>query len=84
MKILGIDPGYARCGYGIIKHENGTTTAIDYGCFETDKNLTHAKRLLMIHTNIDDLIKTHHPDKVGVEDLFFAKNSKTAFGMLSP
>lgn len=78
MKILGIDPGYHRCGYGIIEHQANKSTIVDHGCIETDPSLALADRLLVIQKQLDKLIKKHRPEKIGIEELFFAKNTKTA------
>lgn len=78
MKILGIDPGYHRCGYGIIEHNANKSTIVDHGCIETDSSLALAERLLVIQKQLDKLIKKHQPEKIGIEELFFAKNTKTA------
>lgn len=78
MIILGIDPGTARMGYGIVEEKKQIVKAIDYGCFETSKTMPHPERLAAIHKQIIKLIKKHKPDKVAVEQLFFSKNVKTA------
>lgn len=78
MIILGIDPGYARCGYGLIKLEGSKMTLVDYGCFETMADMNHHDRLLLLHREIDEILRLHKPQKVGVETLFFSKNTKTA------
>ncbi len=78
MKILGIDPGYHRCGYGIIEHKANKSTVVDHGCIETNPKLPLAERLLAIQKQLDKLIKKHQPEKIGIEELFFAKNAKTA------
>lgn len=78
MIILGIDPGYGRCGYGIIEQNGNQYKLIDYGCIETTPEQIFAERLLQVHQEISQLIQLHKPAKVGVEKLFFAKNTKTA------
>ena len=78
MTILGIDPGYGRCGWGIIEQKGSQYKMIDYGCIETSPNQLFSERLEQIHQAISQLIKLHQPAKVGVEELFFAKNTKTA------
>ena len=81
MIVLGVDPGTARTGYGIVEREGSTLTAIDYGCFETVPSQTLPERLLLIHQAIDGLIDEHHPTEVGVERLFFNRNVQTAFAV---
>lgn len=78
MIILGIDPGTARCGWGVIKKEEGKNLLLAFGCIETSKNLPHSDRVLEVYNQIIKLIKQFKPDRVGVEELFFAKNVKTA------
>lgn len=78
MNILGIDPGYGRCGFGIIKKEGNKLTALDYGCIETDKDLDFPLRLDQLNKELSQLINTYKPERIGVEELFFAKNSTTA------
>lgn len=84
-KILGIDPGTARCGWGVIKKNQKLkiknqrdVELVDYGCIETSKDLPAAERLKKIHTELKKIIKLHKPQKAGVESIFFFKNLKTA------
>ncbi len=76
MIILGIDPGTATTGFGIIK-KNAKLKLIEYGCIKTATNLTTAERLKELHNQLNLLIKKHKPDMVAVEDIFFFKNLKT-------
>ncbi len=78
MKILGIDPGTGRLGWGIVSHEKGIDTFVDCGCFETRANSDLPDRLLKISDFLKELIKMHKPDVLSVETLFFEKNAKTA------
>ncbi len=80
MIILGIDPGLATTGYGIIKLEikNQKLKIINFGCIKTSPNLPFAKRLEIISDELEKIIKKNKPDKVGMEKIFFAKNAKTA------
>jgi crossover junction endodeoxyribonuclease RuvC len=79
--VLGIDPGTAALGYGIIERTGGRLRAIDHGCFETSPDLPLPERLLAIHALVSDLIALHAPDLVGVERLFFSRNAQTAFAV---
>lgn len=81
MIVLGIDPGTARTGYGIVSREGSSVTLLDYGCFETTNDRPLSDRLVLIHAAIDELIATHAPEAVGVERLFFNKNVQTAFAV---
>lgn len=79
MKVLGIDPGTGRVGWGIVTHEKGTDTMDDCGCFETKVKSELPDRLEKIHVFLQELIKLHKPDILAVESLFFATNVSTAF-----
>ncbi len=76
--ILGIDPGYDRMGYGVIKHVKGEWKLLGYGCVQTSKDQTMSERLLEISNDLQSIITKYKPIAVGVEDLFFSKNVKTA------
>src|SRR3989344_4438156 len=82
MLILGIDPGTATTGYGLVESDgNGTTKVITWGLIETDKNGFKEKRLEVIYKEILALIKTHSPDLFVMEKVFFATNAKTAIAV---
>lgn len=81
LKILGIDPGIARMGWGVVEETRGKARAVDYGCFETEKNTAHEERLAAVHQELTRLIKKYRPDRVAVEKLFFSKNVKTALAV---
>lgn len=78
MIILGIDPGFARTGYGIIEEKNKNLRMLDYGCLSTPAGLIFEKRLKKIREGLTDLIKKYKPDVCAVEKIFFCKNTKTA------
>lgn len=77
-RILGIDPGFGRVGFGVLEKIKGNWEAISWGCIETPANCEFSLRLKSIHQGISKLIKKYQPDLAVVEDLFFAKNAKTA------
>jgi crossover junction endodeoxyribonuclease RuvC len=78
-KILGIDPGTGRMGYGIIQHQGEKGLAcLAYGCIETSKKTKKEHRLLQLHKALDSLIKKHGPKAMGIETLYFARNVNTA------
>jgi len=79
--ILGIDPGTAALGYGIIERTGGRLREVDHGCLVTSADLPLPERLLAIHTLVDELLALHKPALMGVERLFFSKNVQTAFGV---
>ncbi len=81
MIVLGIDPGTAATGYGIIERSGSKLRAIDYGCLETLSSQKLPDRLLEIHRAVCELIETHRPAYMGVERLFFNRNVQTAFAV---
>jgi crossover junction endodeoxyribonuclease RuvC len=78
MIILGIDPGIATLGYGIVKYEGNKFTSIDYGAITTQAKTPMPERLGIIYDSLSELIKQYKPDAIAVEELFFNKNVKTA------
>jgi crossover junction endodeoxyribonuclease RuvC len=81
MIVLGVDPGTAMTGYGIVERRGSTLQLIDYGCLETSSADPLPQRLLQIHEALERLVMTHNPDLFGVERLFFNKNVQTAFAV---
>lgn len=78
MKILGIDPGYAILGYGIIEMQGNHFSVCGYGSITTDSNLSMPNRLKDLYSELMDIIIKFKPDVVAIEELFFNKNTKTA------
>jgi crossover junction endodeoxyribonuclease RuvC len=81
MIILGIDPGTARVGWGLIEENYGRLTTLKYGCITTEKTDLAEARLSLVYHTMTKLLKTFHPDCMSVEDLFFATNAKTAIAV---
>lgn len=82
MLVLGIDPGTATTGYGLVREEpDGTLTAIDHGAILTSPKLTDAQRLVLLYKELNQIIKQHKPESSAVEKLFFQKNVKTALSV---
>ena len=81
MIVLGIDPGTAALGYGIVESSRGRLRAIDHGCLVTSADTSLPERLLAIHALVDELIAVHEPALLAIERLFFSKNAQTAFGV---
>lgn len=81
MIVLGIDPGTAALGFGVVERTGSGLRAVDYGLVATSPDVPLPERLLRIHEALTELIETHRPDLVGVERLFFSKNAQTAFGV---
>ena len=78
MIILGLDPGTASTGYGILKKDKGSLLCLEYGCFETPKHKTAGERLVLLEKALLRVLNAYKPDVVVVERLFFFKNLKTA------
>jgi len=76
--ILGIDPGIADTGYGIIKAEHGQIVCLTYGSIKTKASDSLTVRLEILHQELTKIIKEYHPKLAAVEQLFFNKNVKTA------
>lgn len=77
MKILGIDPGMAIVGYGLIEVEGDDIRLLASGSIQTDKKLADSKRLLEIYNDLSTILQKYKPDCASVEELFFFKNQKT-------
>lgn len=80
MVIMGIDPGYAITGYGILDYRAGRFQTLDYGTIETQPDTPFPKRLLAIDEGLSYLINKFHPEAIAVEELFFSRNKTTAIG----
>ena len=78
MLALGIDPGSAICGYGFVELIDGQLIAKEFGVITTSPQARMQDRLLKIYTELDALIKNFQPQVMGIEKLFFGKNSTTA------
>jgi crossover junction endodeoxyribonuclease RuvC len=78
MIALGIDPGTAVCGFGVVSLEEGRLRLIDAGVVRTDATQTDAERLSTLHAALSQLLALHRPHRVGVERLFFQRNVQTA------
>lgn len=77
MIILGIDPGYAIVGYGIIDYTNNHFTVLDYGAITTPAGMDFNRRLEIIHDELEMIIMKHKPDCMAIEKLFYNTNAKT-------
>ena len=79
MKIISIDPGYERCGVAILeKIGSGKETVVYSGCIRTSANISFPERLEQLGSELDTIIKNYHPSVAVLEELYFAKNTKTA------
>lgn len=77
MRILGIDPGYALVGFGIIEENFSNISVVDYGVISTDKSLSMPERLAIIENSLEEIFSSYKPDAVAIEELFFFKNQTT-------
>jgi crossover junction endodeoxyribonuclease RuvC len=78
---LGIDPGTAICGFGVVELRGGGVRLIDAGCVRTPSDATDGERLRQLHAALAQLIAEHRPERVGVERLFFQRNVQTAMAV---
>ncbi|MFA5996001.1 MAG: crossover junction endodeoxyribonuclease RuvC [Patescibacteria group bacterium] len=76
--VIGIDPGTAITGYGILEIENRTTKVLEYGVIRTPSKTVLAQRLVLLYAQLTKLLGQYHPAYAGCERLFFSKNVKTA------
>ncbi len=81
MRMLGIDPGTAICGWGVVDKEHQGPTACDYGAVITSAGLSASVRLKMIYTELLEIIDRYQPEYGAVEKLFFGQNTKTALAV---
>ena len=81
MRILGIDPGYATTGFGILEAGRGSVQLLNYGTITTPTTLTFPERLVVLYDDMVQLIETVKPDAVAVEELFFGHNVTSGIGV---
>jgi crossover junction endodeoxyribonuclease RuvC len=81
MVVLGIDPGLANTGYGVVARRSSRLLALDGGVITTRAELAPERRLAEIHTAVDALLEEHEPDAVALEELYFGQNVRTAFAV---
>src|SRR4051794_34795425 len=79
--VLGIDPGTAHAGYGVVLSRGSELAALDGGVIGTGPSEPLEQRLARIHTRVCDLISEHRPDSIAVEELYFGQNARTAFAV---
>lgn len=78
MKIIGVDPGYAIVGVGVVDYRNTRFTTLDYGAITTPAGMVFADRLKVIYEDFTRIVEMHRPDAIAIEKLFFTTNQKTA------
>ncbi len=79
--VMGIDPGAANLGFGIVRVEGNRMVALDGGVVETTAELPMERRLEKIHGSLSELIAWHEPKALAIEDVFFGKNVRTAMAV---
>ena len=81
MRVLGIDPGTAACGYGVVSQSGGRLEAADFGQWHTRADMRQEQRLKTIHDAVVDLIERHEPDAVAIEESFVGADARTALSV---
>ena len=81
MRILGIDPGIAIVGYGVVDKEGNSYKTVAYDAVTTRAHTPLGERLELVYKGIDEIIKMYRPDAMSIEELFFNNNAKTAIAV---
>ncbi len=81
MIIIGFDPGLADTGYGVIEVRGSKLVCLEYGSIKTPARTDLSTRLVTIYKKVGQLLKKYQPDRIGIEQLFFSKNVKTAMAV---
>lgn len=78
MRILGVDPGYAIVGFGVVDHQNNHFTTVEYGAITTPAKTEFSLRLETIYRELNELVEEYKPQAMAIERLYFNSNQKTA------
>ena len=81
MRIIGIDPGYAIMGYGILDYNGNRFKTVHYGSIETKAGVPMPERLKLLYDGLTEIIQEYKPDEASIEELFFNRNVTTAIGV---
>lgn len=81
MRIIGIDPGYAIMGYGILDYNGNRFKTVQYGSIETKAGVPMPERLKLLYDGLTEIIQEYKPDEASIEELFFNRNVTTAIGV---
>ncbi|MCI0577739.1 MAG: crossover junction endodeoxyribonuclease RuvC [Chloroflexi bacterium] len=81
MRILGLDPGTATVGYGIVEEDNGQVVAVGFGVITTSPEDATGRRLQIIYQELDQLLARYRPDAAAIEEVFFGRNITTAISV---
>ena len=79
--VMGIDPGFANTGFGVVRVSGSSMRAVDAGVVEAEGDLAPEERLATIHDSLAELIAWHEPEAVALEDLYFGRNVRSAIGV---
>lgn len=80
-RVIGIDPGLANTGFGVIDYASGRYRMVSYGCITTKSDEPHGQRLMKIYSSLCSILDEFRPSEAGMETLYFAKNAKSAMGV---
>lgn len=81
MRVLGIDPGYAIVGYGVVEYAGGKYSPVDFGAITTDADMPFPQRLQYIYNELVSVMIRNDPDEMSIERLYFQNNQKTAIAV---
>ncbi|MEW6547167.1 MAG: crossover junction endodeoxyribonuclease RuvC [Bacillota bacterium] len=81
MRVLGIDPGTAALGYGVVEERGGAPVCAGYGCLRTPAGMPLPERLLSLYRDLRQVVREYAPTAVAVEEIFFCRNQLTAFAV---
>lgn len=81
MRVLGVDPGIATTGFGVVDDRAGVVTAVEYGCIRTPSTQPLPERLVTLYNSLAAIVERARPDVVAVEEVFFSKNVETALSV---
>jgi crossover junction endodeoxyribonuclease RuvC len=81
VNVLGIDPGLANTGYGLVARRGGRFVALDGGVVRTSAGVPLERRLATLYAEVEALLDRHRPDAVALEDLYFGQNARSAFAV---
>jgi crossover junction endodeoxyribonuclease RuvC len=77
MRVLGIDPGYGRCGVAVVEKSTGVESLLYSNCIETEVTLSFSERMREVANGVLGLISSYSPDVIAIEEVYFSKNQKT-------
>lgn len=81
MFIMGVDPGTAITGYGLVRYDGSKFSLVDCGCIRTSPESPLSERLQILHRELNDIIRSYNPEQFAIEELFFNKNARTALAV---